>query len=306
MLVAEVRAQYGVAAAAIRAVAVADDLVNAAQRQFDIVRARVEAGAAPPLERDLLDVEVRRLDATRLLAIGRADAALVQLKPLLGMSPADVLTLRDTFDALVALSRSAFPGTEVQTVGARSDVREADARVALADARIDEARREGRLDFNLFGRYTRMDAGFPQLGIGTGGSLERVRGQFNYLSAGATVSVPLRDRNQGMVAAARAERVIAVARHEAVVLAASADLAAAQARSAQAQRAVALYDTGVRELASRNLDVVRQAFELGRATIYDVLAEQRRFLEVEEGYLAVARETWDAYIALSRAQGEQR
>ncbi|MEQ1574355.1 MAG: TolC family protein, partial [Vicinamibacterales bacterium] len=85
VLVAEVRLQYGVAAAAVRDVAVADDLVATAQRQMDVVRARVDVGATPPLERDLLDVELRRVEAARLLAEGRADVALVQLKQLLGM-----------------------------------------------------------------------------------------------------------------------------------------------------------------------------------------------------------------------------
>ena len=87
LLVADVRMQYGVAAAAVRDVVVADELVAAAQRQWDVVRARVDAGGTPPLERDLLEVELRRFEAGRLLAAGRADVAVVQLKQLLGMSP---------------------------------------------------------------------------------------------------------------------------------------------------------------------------------------------------------------------------
>ena len=59
LLVADVRTQYGAAAAAVRDVVVADDLVAAAQRQWNVVRARVDAGGTPPLERDLLEVELR-------------------------------------------------------------------------------------------------------------------------------------------------------------------------------------------------------------------------------------------------------
>ena len=79
LLVAEVRMQYGVAAAAVRDVSVADELVGAAQQQWDVVRARVAAGGTPPLDRDLLEVELRRFEAGRLLAAGRADVAVVQL-----------------------------------------------------------------------------------------------------------------------------------------------------------------------------------------------------------------------------------
>jgi outer membrane protein TolC len=67
-----------------------------------------------------------------------------------------------------------------------------------------------------------------------------------------------------------------------------------------------VYAGGVRVLARHNLDVVGQTFELGRATVFDVLAERRRFLEIEHEYIAAARELWDARVALTRAMGEQK
>ena len=81
---------------------------------------------------------------------------------------------------------------------------------------------------------------------------------------------------------------------------------AAQARDAQAQRAVQIYGGGVRELARRSLDVVRQTFDLGRATVFDVLAEQKRWLEIEQGYTSAAREALEARVAVIRARGETR
>ncbi|MCC7240860.1 MAG: TolC family protein [Acidobacteria bacterium] len=304
VLVADVRLRYGAAAAAIRELAVAEELLTAARRQLDVVRARVEAGGTPPLERDLLEVEVRRLDAARLLAMGRADAALVQLKPLLGMAPGEALRLRDSLDALVASTATDPMDVAPRPPDARPDVREAAARVAVADARIDQARREGRVDVSLFANYMRMDMGFAQRGFGQGGSLERVRGRFTYFSAGAAVSIPVLNRNQGQIAAARAERVSAEARLDATELAARAEMATALARESAARQAFAVYSGGVRGLARQNLDVVRQTFDLGRATVFDVLAEQRRFLEVEQGYIASARELWDARVELTRAMGE--
>jgi len=305
LLIADVRMQYGTAAAAVRDVVVADDLVAAAQRQWDVVRARVDAGGTPPLERDLLEVELRRFEAGRLLAAGRADVAVVQLKQLLGMSPSEPLLLRETLEVLVAAESevaSASPGV----IATRPDVREAEARVTIADARIDQADREGRLDISLFGTYMRMDAGFPQQGVGAAGALERVRGQFNYVAAGATVMLPLFNRNQGQVAAAQAERSGAEARREAAELAARAEVAAAQARDARARRAASLYTGGVRTLARQNLNVVQQTFDLGRATVFDVLAEQRRYLEIEQAYTTALREAWEARVALKRALGDTK
>ena len=305
LLVADVRMQYGVAAAAVRDVVVADDLVAAAQQQWDVVRARVDAGGTPPLERDLLEVELRRFEAGRLLAAGRADVAVVQLKQLLGMSPSEPLQLRETLETLVASTASEAAAAPL-SMAARPDVREAEVRVTLADARIEQARREGRVDVSLFGTYMRMDAGFPQQGVGAAGALERVRGQFNYVAAGAMVMLPLFNRSQGQVAAAQAERSGAEARREAAELAARAEVAAAQARDARAQRAVSLYAGGVRTLARQNLNVVRQTFDLGRATVFDVLTEQRRYLEIEQAYTTTLREAWEARAALKRALGETK
>jgi cobalt-zinc-cadmium efflux system outer membrane protein len=305
VLVAEVRMQYGVAAAAVRDVVVADELVAAAQRQWEIVRARVDAGGTPPLERDLLEVELRRFEAGRLLAAGRADVAVVQLKQLLGMSPDEPLLLRETLEMLVTGSPAAA-SVAPAAIATRPDVREAEARMALADARIDQAQREGRLDVSLFGTYMRMDAGFPQQGVDPTGALERVRGQFNYVAVGAMVTLPLFDRGQGQVAAARAERFGAEARREAAELAARAEVAAAETRDARARRAVGLYSGGMRTLARQNLDVVQQTFDLGRATVFDVLAEQRRYLEVEQAYTTALREAWEARAALKRALGEMK
>jgi outer membrane protein TolC len=60
----------------VRDVAVADNVAASMRRQYDVLKQRVDEGASPPLERDLLEVELRRVESDRLLAAGRADAAI--------------------------------------------------------------------------------------------------------------------------------------------------------------------------------------------------------------------------------------
>ncbi len=300
MLVADVRLKYGEAATALRALAVADNLAASAERDLVLKRARVEEGASPPLERDLLDVELRRLESERLLAQGAVEAALVELKRALGMRSETALRLRDTIDTLVSrVDPSASPTVIIE----RPDVREAEARVRLAGAREDRARSEGRFDMGLFGSYMRMAAGFPQQGFNRQGTLEPVQGVFHYLAGGATINLPLRDRNQGEIAAARADRAGAQARLEAVQLAAEAEVASAVAQDARARQALVIIEGAVR-LSRQNLDVVRQTHELGRGTISEVLAEQRRYLELETIYTTTLRTTYEARALLLRARGE--
>ncbi len=307
MLIADVRTQYGRAAAAIREADVATELARTVARQFELTRARAEEGGAPRLEADLLEVALRRLEAERDLAQGRADRAMLALKPLLGMRAEDPIRLREPLDALVSAHATPLAaGGVIPSLNRRADVRVAAQQLAVADARLSQASREGRFDVSLFGSYMRMDSGFPQLGLSASGVPERVRGQFHYVSGGAMVMLPLLNRNQGAVAAARAERAGADERRQAAELAASAEVAAAVARSRRARQALAAYSETTRALARRNLDVVRQTFELGRTTVFDVMAEQRRYLEFEQAYTATLLEVWEARADLGRALGDDK
>jgi len=152
----------------------------------------------------------------------------------------------------------------------------------------------------------RSDAGFPQRGFGPTGDLERVRGVFHYWSAGATVTLPLMNRNQGAIAAAQAERTAAAVQVDAARLTAQAEVAAARARDRGAQRALDAYGAESVALARQNLDIVRQTYELGRGTLLDVLNEQRRYLDLERAYTDVLREAFDARQTLKEALGAIR
>ena len=247
------------------------------------------------------------MESQRLLQAARADAALIELKRLLGLGPRSAVKIRDTLDALVeGPSPTAVPPDLAPLVSERSDVREAEARLHLADARIDAARREGRVDLGLVGGYMRMGFSFPQLGFGRSGALEPVEDVFHSFKFGAMIIVPVRNRNQGAVAAARAERAGAEHLRDARALAAQSEVAAAVVREERARQALATYSSGVRTLARQNLEVVRETYELGRVTLSDVLAEQRRYLDIEMGYTEALRMAFEARTALARALGEIR
>jgi cobalt-zinc-cadmium efflux system outer membrane protein len=314
LLLSDVRMRYGDAASAVRDVEIADNVAVSARQQVDVLRRRVDEGAAPPLERDLMEVELRRLESDRLVAAGRADAALFELRRAIGLAVDTPLMLRDTLEMLVPSPVSNPEGADAITtpeprgpaspIGDRPDIREAETRVRVADAKIARAHNDGRFDMTLFGSYMRMDQGFPQRGFHANDSLEPIRGVFHYLSAGAMVTVPLNNRNQGEVARAQAERVGAAARLEAVELAARTELAAAEAQDAQTRRAAGWAEGAVR-LGRQNLEVVRQTYELGGATVAEVLAEQRRYLEVEHAYTETLKAAYVARTALQRARGER-
>jgi outer membrane protein, heavy metal efflux system len=306
LLAAEVRVAYGEVAAAVSELALIDELVAVASGQLRLVSARVEQGATPPLERDLLTVELQRLASERALQAGRTERTMIVLKRLLGRSPDTPLRIADTLEQLVARDAGwPLPADTAAAVTGRPDVQEAEAQVQLAEAAIERARREGRLDVSLFGMYMRMEAGFPQQAFTPAGTLTPVRGLFHYVGAGAMVMVPLRNRNQGEVAAAQARRSGDLARLQSATLNARTEIADAQLRDEYARRATG-HVAQARTLARQNLEVVIQTYELGRATVFEILTEQRRYLEVEREHISALREGYEAGQALRRALGAVR
>ena len=304
LLTAEVRSAYGAVAAATRERDVLRELAETAERQLEVIRSRVDAGGAPPLDRDLFVVERRRIDADRLLQDARVQNARVALQRLLGLNPADQITLRDTLESLVD-PHGAPPPIANGRPEARPDVRAAEADLRVADAALDRARRDGRFDLSLFGTYTRMQFGFPQLGFGPNGNLQPVEDTSNLLAAGATLTIPWRNDNRGEVAASTARRLGADARRAAAELLARTEISAASTLDQQARAAVSLYAEEIRPLARRNIEVVRHTYQMGRGTVADVLAEQRRSLEIERAYTDALKQAYDARTSLLSALGVQ-
>lgn len=300
-LAGDVAAAYGEVAAAIREVAIIDEVLAAATSQLELLRARAAQGATPTLDRDMLDVEVRKIQAERTGQAGRAERALVRLKRLLGMPPGAPLRVTQSLEELATA-----PVVAAGPPAARPDILASEARVRAEEQRLVAARTEGRPDVTLVGSYMRMDSGFPQRAFAAAGDLERVRGQFNYLSVGAMVAVPLWNRQQGSIASAAAAREAAEARLEAARLIALSEVAEARAWNDQARTAVSLYAEGIRPLARRNLDTVRETYQLGRATVFDVLAEQHRYLDAERAYTEALAAAFASAVSLRRATGELR
>ncbi|MGH7391810.1 MAG: TolC family protein [Candidatus Rokuibacteriota bacterium] len=298
---AEVRTKAGEVLAARRNLAVADELLDANRAGLRLVDERVRAGAAPALDASLMRVEVNRLEASRPVLESRVEVAALQLEALAGMRADDPLTVRGELTAPVVAPGGADALPRMLT--GRPDVRAARAEIAMAAARIRKEQAEGRWDASVNVGYQRQDFGYNLRGLTDTGGTRQIQDVFHYFGGGVTITLPVRNRNEGNVAAARAEAAAAARRAEFTELVARQELRAAQAQQEAARRALALYERGVRDVARANVDVVRQSYALGRATLLDVIAEQRRYIEIEQGYTDALRQAWDAAVEVERAIG---
>lgn len=298
---ADVRVKAGDVLAARRTLEVTDELLAVSRNALTLVAERVRQGAAPALDENLMRVEVNRLEAGRLIQAGRAEVAALQLKALAGAPPDELLEVQGD---LSSPPRAPEPGNVLgRVVDLRPDIWAARAEVATAQARLRKEQADGRWDASVNVGYQRQDMGFNLRGLTDTGATRQIQDVFHYFGAGVSVVLPVRNRNEGNIAAASAEAVAAERRREFSELIARQEVAAALAQTEAARRTVELYERGVRGVARANVEVVRQSYGLGRATLLDVIAEQRRYIEVENGYTDVLRQAWDAAVELERAVG---
>lgn len=303
LLASMVREQAGRLLAARRSLDVIDESLTAARRMRDLLERRVTEGGTPKLDASLASVDVMRLEAEAALAAGDVAAALIELKAIVGLAPDATLAIGDSLEGLAG-APAAPRLTPTAALEARPDLREAIARIDFAEARAEQVRQEARTDVTLSAGYTRLAFGFSQLGLDARGARVPIHDIFHTVTIGARLSLPVRNRSQGTLAAAEAERQGAEALFTARQRAARAEIDAATAREREARRAVELYATSIRSLARQNVEVLLEAYDLGRFPLSDVLAEQRRYLDVEAGYTAVLMRAYDARTALARAFGE--
>jgi outer membrane protein, heavy metal efflux system len=305
LLAAEVRNKFGGALAEILKLGFSEDLINTTDRGFRLVAAKVREGRTAPLEENMLLVEINRIRSVRETNEGKVEVALLELRNLIGMRPEESLRLKGDFANLITPLTPVATATD-EALRTRPDIQAARATEEFASALIEQARAEGRLNASLTGKYERMDFSFPQQGVNSAGQLVPIQGVFDSVSVGVRLDIPIRNKNQGAIAAAIAEAEAAKRRREFAELTVRTEVATAFARYQRAARAMEIYRVGVREQASSNLDVIRQTYELGSKTLLDYIAEQRRFIELENGYIDALLETYLARVEIQRAASEPR
>ena len=306
MLAANVRTSAMRLMAAVRQLEVRLQVASTLAQFLELVRERAASGAAPPLERDMAAVDARRADAEVLRQRAATDAAYVQLKAVIGLAPSEPLVLQQRLEELTgpsAFGADAATSSIDQLVSSRPDILASERQVRSEASALELIKREAKPDVIVSASYMRMASGFPLFGLNAAGAPSPIHDVFHNVSVGATITLPWRDRRQGDIAAGAARIQAARFDTEARRLAASAEIESARARVRQLDAALAIYADTTRDLARKNVEVIRQSYALGRATLLDVLTEMRRLLETESAYTDVLIDTLQARSDLATATG---
>lgn len=297
----EIAVLYANATAQQQKVERLERLVALNQQSIRLTQARVREGDAAQLETQLLEVDLSRAEAERVAAAGELDGILIELKQLVGVAPSEPLTLA------VPARRTALPDvTELQSRATteRSDLRLARLLEQQGGAEVRLASAQGTPDINLTANLSRQYSRFDdQLGLTPTGTPVQLRDRDDVITVGVQIPIGTRRRNQGNVEAASARAAGARLRREYLERRAAAEVAAATRRFDAAQAKLAILENRVLPQSEKNLEVIRQAYQLGQFRLLDVLSEQRRVVENQLNYIDAQAELVRSTAELERAVG---
>src|SRR5258707_8099489 len=301
LLTGQVRARFGEALASIRNLMFVEQLLQVNRDFLKLMEDRVREGATPSLDADETRVEVNRIETTRIDYQAKAEVALLALKETVGIDPDEPIRLKGALE-LAPLNYDQKQLLQLAT-DHRPDLAFQRANEAVANAELRSDKAMGKPDASVFGGYERPNMGFSEQAFDATGNLAPIRQAFNHVVFGLNINLPVFDRNQGAVVADTAAIRAAQSQIAAVNLNLRHEVAQNLIRFNGAQARVAVYRSGVRDQSAHNLDLVRQTYSYGRTTLLDVIAEQRRYIDIETGYTDILLDAYAARRSLEQAVG---
>jgi cobalt-zinc-cadmium efflux system outer membrane protein len=297
-LTSEVRLAYIETLAALRELEVAQNLYTIDVETARVVEARVEEGDAAPLELNLLRAEVDRLRARRALVEGRLQASTARLKQLIGMAPGEQLQLREVLMAPLLPDPPASLDAAVDlALSTRPDLRFARLSEDVAQAGYRLVKAQSAPQVTAFARYSNILGTFDDTPIGVLADRDRI------LAFGVSVTLPIFNRNQGAKAEAQLEITQAQRRREFTESVVRAEVTAAYRRYEAAQASVQAYERGVIARSEQNVQTMRAAYQVGAFRVTELLAEQRRLVDMQREMTEALAERYRALAELRAALG---
>lgn len=298
---ADVKSRFGEALSAIRNLQFTEQLLDVNRETLQITQARVGQGEAPAVDQSLLQVDVSRLESDRALGENQVLRNVLALKPLVGMQLDQALPLqgdlrnwRTDLSLADALAKGATVRPDLAASRIEQSLRDAEVRASKAEAVP-----------NLVGtiRYTRSNDLFDQYGLNRSGAVIPIRDLDKMLTAGVSIVLPFRNRNQGNIQAAEARASSAKFRRQYLEQVVAQEITAAYRRFEAGQRARTIFEGTVLDRSENNVRIIRAAYTAGELRLFDVLNEQRRLVDTQRAYTEVLREYFLSVVELERAIG---
>lgn len=287
---AAITASYRRAQLARREAALAAELAAFHERWVDVARRRVEAGDAPPLDRQLAEADAARARQARIAAVQRYREACLALAGLAGWSP------ERPPEPVGALPTPRSP-PPLQALVARA--LERDPRLGERRAALEEARtREALAEREAWPRPA-IGARYVFEGAPGGGAPEHV------LMGLVSLPIPVAQLGQPERARAAARTDVERAELDAVEASLAARLELRRSAVEAAAERVRVFGEGVLPEFEASLEQLERAFALGEIDALRLAMTAERFLAAQVEALEALAAYVDAVSALELALGAE-
>ncbi len=298
---AEVLERYIGAMSAIRNFEAVAQQHEVFEQGLSVIRARVAEGESPRVEEMVLQADVGRLEAERLVLESEVHQAMLLLRVVAGFDETEALRLQpdgDRVPVTTSLDQAISLG-----LASRPDLMAMRKDEERSAAELRLARSERTPNIAGLIRYTDSRTQLDYLGFNAGGALTPLKDRDRLLTGGLSISLPLLNRNQGHIQVATARQTAARIRREFLERTIRAEIAGVFARYFAARRAAEVFQKMVIGPSEQSVTVLRASYAAGEVQLFDVVTEQRRFIDTQKAYTEAIRQEALARIALERAVG---
>jgi len=246
-------------------------------RLLRIAGERLAAGEVAELDVNLAKVEAARAEGRKIDTATETAPVQQRLLLLMGAPLGETVNASGSFDAEVFAGE--LEELKKQAMKNRPDLKVLKSEIEKAEAEVLLARADRLPNVTVGVGYTREHT------LTSLGGLEE-KNTNNLIGMKIAMPLPLFDRNQAGQQQASARRNSTESRYLFARQSIEREVEAANARLTSAQKAVSLYRSGILPQLEENLKLVQEAYSLGEVGIMAVIEEQKKFIEVNDGYLA--------------------
>lgn len=271
------------------------------QQAYKLAEARVKEGDVARLDAQLLLVEQNRTEAQRASLAGRLAADLVELRRLAGLDASAIVALGDSIPLVE--SDLAVQELQEQALRKRPDIRVLRLLESQGKAEVTLAEAQSSPNVTLSAKYIHRNSAFDQFGLSSTGTQVPIQARDNVVMFGASIPLFTAKRNQNNIQAANARASGNALRRQHLEAAIPLEVEAAFRRWTAAKNSLAVFSRGIVDQSEKNLQVIREAYQLGQLRLLDVLNEQRRLADTQLSYIDAKAEFARALTELERVVG---
>jgi len=291
MLRAEVKTAFYDVILAQQRVSLAERAILLNRHLYEVAKERLAAGDIPELELNLVRVELARSEGSRISVADMLYQSRARLWALMGLPAGESPAVAGSPESVVAMNRTLVDLKRLAQEN-RPDLRALEAEKGRGELEIALARAEA---------LPNLTAGVAVTRETTSLEIGGVEGRDTAYTIGVKLSIPIPvlDRNQAGIQEARARRNGTESRLAAAGRTVDREVETAYASLLNADKVLSLYRIDIIPQFEENLELTREAYRLGEVGILPLFAEQGKFFEVNDSYLAALH---DRQLALTKLE----